>query len=62
MSLKRVGWLGLVVALCASVALAQVDDRSWDEIGYLGIGVRDTGDGLVVGWIYPGPLGGESFT
>ena len=61
MSLNRIGLLGLVVACFVCGAGAQ-DDRSWDEIGYLGLGVRDTADGLVVGWVYPGPLGGMSFT
>jgi hypothetical protein len=61
MPLIRIGMLGLVVACLASSAATQ-DDRAWDEIAYLGLGVRDTTDGLVVGWVYPGPLGGMSFT
>ncbi|USO00294.1 MAG: hypothetical protein H6810_06455 [Phycisphaeraceae bacterium] len=55
-----------VLACCAAafihgLLLAQ-DDRPWDQQAYLGLGVRDTDDGLVVGWIYPGPLGGTAFT
>lgn len=65
MFLKQGYWFGLVVVVLAMGAIGQVggeDARPWDERGYLGLGVRDTDDGLVVGWIYPGPLGGESFT
>ncbi|MCC7389515.1 MAG: hypothetical protein IT431_12175 [Phycisphaerales bacterium] len=31
------------------------------EPGYVGVSVRDTPDGVVVGWVYPGPLGGDGF-
>lgn len=34
----------------------------WADEPYLGLSVRDTEHGVVVGWIYPGPLGGRSFT
>ena len=56
--------LGAVIALISinPYAHAQSDDRSFEEQPYLGLAVRDTDDGLVVGWIYPGPMGGKSFT
>ncbi|VAX39430.1 hypothetical protein MNBD_PLANCTO03-1116, partial [hydrothermal vent metagenome] len=31
------------------------------EDGYVGISVRDTPEGVVVGWIFPGPAGGDGF-
>ena len=37
-------------------------DHPWASEPYLGLSVRDTQHGPVVGWVYPGPLGGESFT
>ncbi len=40
----------------------RADPRPWDRQPYLGLSVRDTDEGLVVAWIYPGPLGGKSFT
>jgi len=43
--------------VCAALA----DDRPLDEQPYLGLSVRDSDHGLVVGWIHPGPLGGRSF-
>ncbi len=29
---------------------------------YIGVSVRDTADGPVVAWVYPGPAGGEGYT
>lgn len=29
---------------------------------YVGVTVRDTPEGVVIGWVYPGPAGGEGFT
>ncbi len=52
----------LVLAVCISATSAQSDDRPLDQQPYLGLAVRDTPEGLVVGWIYPGPMGGKSFT
>jgi hypothetical protein len=56
--------LQIVLVLCVVIvpAGAQEDIRPWEELPYLGLAVRDTDDGLVVGWIYPGPMGGHSFT
>ena len=52
----------LVLCISYPQLIAQEDTRPWDEQPYLGLGVRDTDDGLVVGWLYPGPMGGKSFT
>ena len=51
----------IVLLSTAFGAAAQDDDRPWDEQPFLGLSVRDTDDGLVVGWVYPGPLGGSGF-
>jgi hypothetical protein len=55
----------LAVLLCLLVfpfALrAEEDDRPWREQPFLGLSVRDTDRGLVVGWVSPGPLGGRGF-
>ena len=50
--------LALSLALACPSLLAQ--DRRTQP--YLGLSIRDTPDGPVVGWIFPGPLGGQSFT
>lgn len=48
----------LLLALLVSAVHAQ-DLR---DLPYLGLSVRDSPDGPVVGWIHPGPLGGRSST
>lgn len=48
----------LLLALLAAAVHAQ-DLR---DLPYLGLSVRDSPDGPVVGWIHPGPLGGRSST
>ncbi len=35
--------------------------RPWTEQAFLGLSLRDTPAGTVVGWIRPGPLGGRGF-
>lgn len=54
--------IGMVFCFWVSVLPAQEDTRPWEQQPYLGLGVRDTDHGLVVGWIYPGPMGGKSFS
>lgn len=49
------------LALTTALALAQ-PSHPWADEPYLGLSVRDTEHGVVVGWVYPGPLGGQSFT
>ncbi len=50
--------LALSLALaCPSLLGADLRTRP-----YLGLSIRDTPDGPVVGWIFPGPLGGQSYT
>ena len=49
------------LALTTAMALAQ-PSHPWADEPYLGLSVRDSVHGPVVGWVYPGPLGGESFT
>jgi hypothetical protein len=49
--------LALSLALACPFLLAQ--DRRTQP--YLGLSIRNTPDGPVVGWIFPGPLGGQSF-
>lgn len=44
-----------------SLAVAQ-PSHPWADEPYLGLAVRDTEHGVVAGWVYPGPLGGLSFT
>lgn len=51
----------LCLATLCGLASAQ-GDHPWADEPYLGLAVRDTEHGVVVGWVYPGPLGGESFT
>lgn len=53
--------IGLALLASATFAVGQDDDRPWDQRPYVGLGVRDTDDGPVVGWVYPGPLGGTGF-
>lgn len=48
-------------AVCVAHAAPPADTRPWSEQPYLGLAVRDTPDGTVVAWVYPGPLGGTSF-
>jgi hypothetical protein len=52
-------FLCCVWLLCCVPTAAGQDLRAQ---AYLGLSVRDTGDGPVVGWIFPGPLGGQSST
>ena len=57
-------WRAILAAvlIAASALGAQApDDRPLARRPYLGLSVRDTEHGLVVGWIHPGPLGGRSF-
>lgn len=49
------------LALITATTLAQ-PSHPWASEPYLGLAVRDTEHGVVVGWVYPGPLGGQSFT
>ncbi|MGV6813876.1 MAG: hypothetical protein ACWA5W_02565 [Phycisphaerales bacterium] len=61
----KVSLAAITLAMCvvfSSSVYAQDSERPFEEQPYLGLAVRDTPDGLVVGWIYPGPLGGKSFT
>ena len=69
--IRFVALLGLL-SLCFSIhpASTQADDkpdpdledkRPWSEQPFLGLSVRDTPQGLVVGWIAPGPLQGRGF-
>ena len=51
----------VIVALLTLAAHAQ-PDHPWASQPYLGLSVRDSQHGPVVGWVYPGPLGGQSFT
>ncbi|MCA9274619.1 MAG: PDZ domain-containing protein [Phycisphaerales bacterium] len=50
-----------VLALITATTHAQ-PSHPWASEPYLGLAVRDTEHGVVVGWVYPGPLGGQSFT
>lgn len=50
--------LALSLALACPFLLAQ--DRRTQP--YLGLSIRNTPDGPVVGWIFPGPLGGQSYS
>lgn len=59
---KLVLGLLMVFGLGCGHSFAQDDTRPFEDRPYLGLSVRDTDDGLVVGWIFPGPMGGESFT
>lgn len=52
-------FLCCVWLLCCVPTAAGQDLRAQ---AYLGLSVRDTGDGPVVGWIFPGLLGGQSST
>lgn len=51
----------LLIVVWGSVAQCQ-PSHPWADEPYLGLAVRDTEHGVVVGWVYPGPLGGQSFT
>jgi len=51
----------LALSLVPSAATADEDARPWSEQPFLGLSVRDTEHGLVVGWVSPGPLGGRGF-
>lgn len=56
--------LGGGVAAAESVGrsvVAQGGERAEGE-PYVGISVRDTAEGVVVGWVFPGPAGGGGFT
>ena len=59
--MARFAMLIVLLSLHAQ-ATAQTDTRGLREQPYLGLNIRDTADGPVVGWIFPGPLGGRSFT
>ncbi len=50
-----------IVVLTTSAIATDPDPRPLHQQPYLGLSVRDTEHGVVVGWIYPGPLGGKSF-
>ena len=52
---------GIALIILVSSLDAQEVARPWDQQAFLGLGVRDTDDGLVVGSIRPGPMGGTSF-
>ncbi|MCR9076354.1 MAG: PDZ domain-containing protein, partial [bacterium] len=53
----------IFIVLCvARFPLSAQSDHPWADEPYLGLAVRDTEHGVVVGWVYPGPLGGRSFT
>ena len=53
----------IFIVLCiARFSLSAQSDHPWADEPYLGMAVRDTEHGVVVGWVYPGPLGGRSFT
>ena len=51
----------LVILVCPCPLHAEEDERPWSEQPFLGLSVRDTEAGLVVGWVSPGPLGGSGF-
>ncbi|MFG0245425.1 MAG: hypothetical protein ACF8MF_05155 [Phycisphaerales bacterium JB052] len=51
----------LYVLILVPISHAQ-SDHPWASQPYLGLSVRDTVHGLVVGWVSPGPLGGRSYT
>ncbi len=46
----------------ALASLAAAQPTSSDEPPFLGLGLRDTADGPVVSWIFPGPLGGAGYS
>ncbi len=52
----------LIVLSVASFTPSAQPNHPWADEPYLGLAVRDTEHGVVVGWVYPGPLGGQSFT
>lgn len=54
-----IGWLLLFSFALQSHAQPA---HPWGDEPYLGLSVRDSDDGPVVGWVSPGPLGGQSFT
>lgn len=57
----RVFVLALVIGVFPVFVFGQEDTRPWSEQPFLGLSLRDTADGTVVGWVYPGPLGGTGF-
>lgn len=52
--------LRLVAIALASLAAAQPTPS--DDPPFLGLGLRDSPDGPVVSWIFPGPLGGAGYS
>lgn len=56
----------MLLLVCLSLLLVPYagaqSDHPWAAEPYLGLAVRDTDHVVVVGWVYPGPLGGQSFT
>ncbi len=52
--------LRLVAVTFVSLATAQPTQS--DDSPFLGLGLRDTPDGPVVSWIFPGPLGGAGYS
>jgi hypothetical protein len=52
----------IALALLTTTAAHSQTAHPWADEPYLGLAVRDTEHGVVVGWVYPGPLGGRSFT
>lgn len=50
-----------IAVLTTSAIATDPDPRPLHQQPYIGLSVRDTMHGVVVGWIYPGPLGGNSF-
>lgn len=51
-----------ILALSLALACPSLLGADLRKQPYLGLSIRDTPDGPVVGWIFPGPLGGQSFT
>lgn len=51
-----------ILALSLALACPSLLGADLRTQPYLGLSIRDTPDGPVVGWIFPGPLGGQSFT
>ncbi|MBK7404077.1 MAG: hypothetical protein IPJ41_05465 [Phycisphaerales bacterium] len=54
---------GLACGLGSPTAAAEPPSAVVRAAGepYVGITLRDTADGVVVGWVYPGPAGGDGF-
>lgn len=55
-------FLGLGGATIAAPAATSANDDPRAQQPYLGLSVRDSADGPIVGWLSPGPLGGTGFT